>query len=290
MSNPIKQHIIPQFYLKYFSNNQGYLEVYDSEQDKFFEPQKPSNTGYKKHAYTIETLDNAKDYNIELALSQIEGIAKPIIDKLIAQKRINVREKSELSLFFALLYQRTIKYFDHMEDFINVLNKSRLKLINSTTKEIREKSKDIIKELEQPPTKNQILSLSFGNIEFTNMLINVFEKQNWIIFVIPKEFNIITTDAPVIEDYSDVTGNIKSFPTANKIIPLSPNMVLCVAKRGSQFKYLTVQDKEQVKGLNTVIYINRNRFIYSKNKNTIEELKKITKNFKRTCKITSNQI
>lgn len=290
MSNPIKQHIIPQFYLKYFSNNQGYLEVYDSEQDKFFEPQKPSNTGYKKHAYTIETLDNAKDYNIELALSQIEGIAKPIIDKLIAQKRINAREKSELSLFFALLYQRTIKYFDHMEDFINVLNKSRLKLINSTTKEIREKSKDIIKELEQPPTKNQILSLSFGNIEFTNMLINVFEKQNWIIFVIPKEFNIITTDAPVIEDYSDVTGNIKSFPIANKIIPLSPNMVLCVAKRGSQFKYLTVQDKEQVKGLNTVIYINRNRFIYSKNKNTIEELKKITKNFKRTCKITSNQI
>lgn len=290
MSNPIKQHIIPQFYLKYFSNNQGYLEVYDSEQDKFFEPQKPSNTGYKKHVYTIETLDNAKDYNIELALSQIEGIAKPIIDKLIAQKRINTREKSELSLFFALLYQRTIKYFDHMEDFINVLNKSRFKLINSTTKEIREKNKDIIKELEQPPTKNQILSLSFGNIEFTNMLINVFEKQNWIIFVIPKEFNIITTDAPVIEDYSDVTENIKSFPTANKIIPLSSNMVLCVAKKGSQFKYLTVQDKEQIKGLNTVIYINRNRFIYSKNKNTIEELKKITKNFKRTCKITSNQI
>lgn len=139
MSNPIKQHIIPEFYLKYFANPQGYLEVYDSEQDKFFEPQKPSNTGYKKHVYTIEKPDNAKDYNIELALSQIEGIAKPILDKLIAQKRINSREKSELSLFFALLYQRTIKYLNHMEDFINVLNKSRLKLINSTDKEIRDK-------------------------------------------------------------------------------------------------------------------------------------------------------
>lgn len=67
-------------------------------------------------------------------------------------------------------------------------------------------------------------------------------------------------------------------------------MVLCVAKKGSQIKYLTVQDEEQIKGLNTVIYINRNRFIYSKDKNTIEELKKITKNFKRTRKITSNQI
>lgn len=290
MSNPVKQHIIPEFYLKYFTNTQGYLAVYDSEQDKFFEPQKPCNTGYKKHAYTIETPDSTKDYNIELALSQIEGIAKPILDKLIAQKRINSREKSYLSLFFALLYQRTLKYFNYMEDFINVFNKSTLKLINSTDKEIIDKNKDIINELEQFPTKNQILSLSFGNIELTNMLINVFEKQNWIIFVIPKEFNIITTDAPVIEDYSNVTEIIKSFPTANKIIPLSPNMVLCVAKRGSQFKYLKVHDEEQIKGLNTIIYINRNRFIYSKNKNTIEELKEITKNFKRTCKITSNQL
>lgn len=290
MSNPVKQHIIPEFYLKYFTNTQGYLAVYDSEQDKFFEPQKPCNTGYKKHAYTIETPDSTKDYNIELALSQIEGIAKPILDKLIAQKRINSREKSYLSLFFALLYQRTLKYFNYMEDFINVFNKSTLKLINSTDKEIIDKNKDIISKLEQSPTKNQILSLSFGNIELTNMLKNVFEKQNWTIFVVPKEFNIITTDAPVIEDYSNVTEIIKSFPTANKIIPLSANMVLCVAKRGSRFKYLKVQDEEQIKGLNTVIYINRNRFIYSKNQNTIEELKGITKNFKRTCKITSNQL
>ena len=174
-----------------------------------------------------------------------------------------------------------------MEDFINVLNKSRLKLINSADKEIIDKNKDIISKLEQSPTKNQILSLSFGNIELTNILKNVFEKQNWTVFIVPKEFNIITTDAPVIEDYSNVT-EIKSFPTANKIIPLSPNMVLCVAKRGSKFKYLKVQDEEQIKGLNTIIYINRNRFIYSKN--TIKELKGITKNFKRTCKITSNQL
>lgn len=290
MSNPKKQHIIPEFYLEYFSNNEGYLEVYDSEQDKFFEPQKPCNTGYKKHVYTIANEDNSKNYNIELALSQIEGIAKPILDKLLSQRRINSREKSDLALFFALLYQRSIKYFNHMEEFINVLNKSRLKLINSANKEIIDKNKDIINKLEQSPTKNQILSLSLGNIELTNMLKNVFEKQNWIIFIVPKEFNIITTDAPVIEDYSIIKDGIKSFPTANKIIPLSPNMVLCVAKRGSRFKYLKIQDEKQIKGLNTVIYINRNRFIYSKDKKTIEELKNITNNFKRTCKITSNQI
>ena len=290
MSNPKKQHIIPEFYLEYFSNNEGYLEVYDSEQDKFFEPQKPCNTGYQKHAYTIANEDNSKNYNIELALSQIEGIAKPILDKLLSQRRINSREKSDLALFFALLYQRSIKYFNHMEEFLNVLNKSKLKLINSANKEIIDKNKDIINKLEQSPTKNLILSLSFGNIELTNMLKNVFEKQNWIIFIVPKEFNIITTDAPVIEDYSIIKDGIKSFPTANKIIPLSPNMVLCVAKRGSRFKYLKIQDEKQIKGLNTVIYINRNRFIYSKDKKTIEELKNITNNFKRTCKITSNQI
>lgn len=288
MTNPKKQHIVPEFYLEYFSNKEGYLEVYDSEQDKFFEPQKPCNTGYKKHAYTIENEDNSKNYNIELALSQIEGIAKPILDKLLSQKRINSREKSDLSLFFALLYQRSIKYFNHMEDFINVLNKSRLKIINSANKEIIDKNKDMINRLEQPPTKNQILSLSFGNIELTNILKNVFEKQNWIIFIIPKEFNIITTDAPVIEDYSIIKDEIKSFPTANKIIPLSPNMILCVSKRGSKFEYIRVNDEEQIKGLNTVIYINRNRFIYSKDRVTIENLKTITKNFKRVCKITSN--
>lgn len=290
MSNPIKQHIIPQFYLKYFSNTQGYLEVYDSEQDKFFEPQKPSNTGYEKHAYTIETFDNTKNYNIELALSQIEGIAKPILDKIIAQKRINLEEKSCLSFFFAILHQRTIKNFNYIENFVNVVHKSVLNVINTTDKNIIEKNKDLINSLKLSPTKKQILSLAFGDINFIEFLKNVFEKQNWIIFVIPKEFNIITTDAPVIEDYSNVTEIIKSFPTANKIIPLSANMVLCVAKKGSQIKYLTVQDEEQIKGLNTVIYINRNRFIYSKDKNTIEELKKITKNFKRTRKITSNQI
>lgn len=290
MSNPVKQHIIPEFYLKYFSNSQGFLEVYDSEQDKFFEPQKPCNTGYQKHVYTIENSDNSKCYDIELALSQIEGIAKPILDKLISEKRINSREKSELSLFFALLYQRTIKHFNYMENFINVLNKSRLKLINLAKPNVIEKNKDLIHELEQQPTKNQILSLSFGNIELTNMLKNVFEKQNWTIFVVPKSYNIITTDAPVIEDYSNVKKAIKSFPNANKIIPISPNKVLCVSQKGSRIRYIKVHDEEQIRGLNTIIYINRNRFVYSREKSQIENLKNYTNNFKRICKISSNQL
>lgn len=155
-----------------------------------------------------------------------------------------------------------------MEDFVKILHKSTVNVINTNDKNIREKNEALISYLEQAPTKNQILSLALGNIEFTEFLKNVFERQNWIIFVIPKEYSIITTDAPVVEDYSNIQESIKSFPTANKIIPISSNIVLYVAHKGSKIKYINVQNKDQIKGLNTVIYINRNRFIYSKDKAT----------------------
>lgn len=50
MQNTVKEHYVPQFYLKNFADENGLLHIYDLRQEKFF-TQSPKNVCYEKNLY-----------------------------------------------------------------------------------------------------------------------------------------------------------------------------------------------------------------------------------------------
>jgi hypothetical protein len=82
LTGPKRQHFLPRFYLENFSAN-GLIAVYDREQ----------------------------------CLSEYEGKAKPVIDKLAAREAINGDERTDLAIFIALAAMRTPDVVDSLQAF-----------------------------------------------------------------------------------------------------------------------------------------------------------------------------
>ncbi len=288
-NDPIKQHFVSRMYLENFTNNNGYLEVYDSIENKFLEPQLPKNTGYEKHGYTVIDNTGKKLYLIEDKLAEIEGPSKLILDKLIHKEKITYQEKELISLFFALLQQRTPKNFQYTKNSVDTYKKSILKFVNSMDDNIKNipENQKLIKELESKTTKNECLDMMFCNEELITFMVNVYMNQNWVFTEIPDKYSIITSDNPV-----SLHTKLKtvSFIEAKKIIPISSHLILNVFVKGNEFKYIKSTTEEQIKGACVNTFINRNRFIYSCEKKMIIEMAKVTNNFRSEIKITASNL
>ena len=104
MSSPKRHHYLPQFYLKGFCRDE-YLWVYDRKTNQV-RRQTPINTAIQSHYYSVEDEDGVKNTEIESFLSQIEGLTKPIIQKVSNKDEISGEEKEILSVFLAILMNR----------------------------------------------------------------------------------------------------------------------------------------------------------------------------------------
>src|SRR5258706_16309220 len=90
VTKPKRHHFLPEFYLKGFTRD-GYLWLYDRERDAFRQ-QTPSNTGVIGHFYTFTNTAGECDSTLEGVLSTVEGLAKPIIEKLRTRKALTAQD------------------------------------------------------------------------------------------------------------------------------------------------------------------------------------------------------
>src|SRR5205085_7872581 len=108
LSDPKRHHYVPAFYLSGFAQTRdrdGLLEVYDREKREF-RTQTPDSVAFEKFYYATESVDGMRDLSTEKFFGELEGAAKPLIDKLEAKIAITVDERATLALFFALLHTR----------------------------------------------------------------------------------------------------------------------------------------------------------------------------------------
>jgi len=117
MSENKKQHYIPQFYLKNFSDDGNQINVYHLESEKsFLSPIK--STCQSKYFY-------GKDGEFEKVLSDIEGYQAEVIKKIVEAQSVTGLSKQEfftLLTFFTLQFTRTKdakKLADNFSDFIS---------------------------------------------------------------------------------------------------------------------------------------------------------------------------
>jgi Protein of unknown function (DUF4238) len=122
MSDPKKQHYVPQCYLREFVDPQTpagyepYVCVF-SKDGKHKEKRAPKNLFHETELYTLN-IEGEKHYTIERSLSALEGEYASVVRNKI-KKYLPLSEEEHLTIcaFVAAMMQRTVRFKDNIESF-----------------------------------------------------------------------------------------------------------------------------------------------------------------------------
>jgi len=224
-----REHIIPKFYLKGFSEDEK-AWVVDFHLEK--EPYRTTlnNILCISDFYNINTEDNIKDDTIEQIFSQVESDAKPIIDDIRNKMLLPQKQyKEKLATFLSSLYVRS-----------PLQRQAQLETTESMIKRLFETNflyKNTSKAGSFPDMDTARKFLSDSNIEaclpketYIKMMLqlwstinNVFNLMDWNIYIADpsKPQRFITGDFPfVIENKVNHKFERPEFLFANKYIKL----------------------------------------------------------------------
>ncbi|VAX18283.1 hypothetical protein MNBD_NITROSPINAE03-1360, partial [hydrothermal vent metagenome] len=114
MSNSRRHHFVPKMLLKRFTDDDGYLYVFDKDQPKNnIERRSPKGVFWGPYFYTSRTVDGTKDTTLEDDFSKLESDTDPIIKKIVRQARkgespnLTEEEKKTWDRFFYTQWKRT---------------------------------------------------------------------------------------------------------------------------------------------------------------------------------------
>src|SRR5260370_31640805 len=91
-----RHHYLPQFYLRRFTADDGFLCLFDRE-IKEFRKQQPVNTALEKDFYTVTDGDGTKSDRLELMFSGLEGVASNVIERLDSRSTGWTNEEERVS-------------------------------------------------------------------------------------------------------------------------------------------------------------------------------------------------
>lgn len=281
MSEPIKQHYVPQTYLNYFTDKLGDLHIYLNNKDQFIK-QTPRNAGYQKHFYTLD-INGEKDYSIEKMLAEhVDNRYRPVIDKIENKETLTTTDKQNLATFIAFQYLRTPaqrrNYNDTIDDFykqttriIFEMKKAYNQLDEYDNKEI-EKLADILENEKYEIQVPKEHSLEFM-LNFSDKMSSMLSKQNFIIIKASSKSEFITSDNPYCMVKENWSPEWSGYGIANttKIFPLTPRYLLVLKDLGDKVFYMQI-DKEQVREMNFLIASWSDKFLYSSNEYLLKSL------------------
>ena len=279
-SEPIKQHYLPQVYLKGFTCEDKTIWQYDKKLKKCSK-NIPKNFAFKRNYYTVDKPNvGYSKYNVEKVLfaKNIERNAQILIDKLcITQAPIvfplTIEEKVHLSLFLAFLHTRTPVFALEVkimkERIIKPLLSAHLKY--KFHEKFSDSSEDKIgNDIYVDIPKDSRISTMIDAAQ--NCALS-FAKMNWTLMSAPDDAAFIICDNPMII-YSTIDNGrgcgIKT-PGAKKIIPLNSKFALKIEEIGTNINFLKLNKKE-IRKLNSDLVRQTHRFLYSQSELQINKL------------------
>lgn len=294
MGTPKRHHYLPQFYLERFCRNK-ILQIFDRESCSY-RGQAPKNTATIGHYYTVTDKHGNKNTDIETFLSKIEGLAKPIIDKVDNSAFITDEEKLNLSIFLSLLWVR-------VPEFENFLNEASDKLIKKLIKHecaTEEQAEAILKEQEQSGeqlqvtandlvefVQNEQYSITVPRDESLRQMLSISRKiaaylslMNLLFIQSEPNTSFITTDNPFTlvppQNYNEFFGIGIITKGAIKVVPLSRKTCLTILDSGNSINYKKVSINE-VKSINCTVAGNCARFIFGRDEALVKSIVKTTR-------------
>ena len=282
MAKPKRHHYIPRVYLKNFTNSNDKVWVYDKKL-KTLKELSTKDTTLEKELYTITDAEGNKDYSLEEFFGKIETTASPIINKIINKQVISPEEKTQLSLFIALLDNRTIAAIHNYDktscemltwmknmrlyhgEFDSLINK-----MNCSKDEAMQKINDAKIHLNKETNLKLLIDLAGTSAEY-------FSLMEWrILYIKNKDCNFITSDNPLFllpEKISNDYGYGIATPGVQKIIPLTSNIILSIGDLGNIAVHgCVISEKVRVRQINTLLFLSAKRFVIANNKGLLENL------------------
>ena len=295
LTGPKRQHFLPRFYLENFSAN-GLVAVYDREQNTV-RLQQPVNTGVIGHFYTMKDAEGRKRFELEQLLSEYEGKAKTVIDKLAAREGINDDERSDMAIFIALGAMRTPDAIDSLKAFnseiVTHVMKSMFHDVDEVEARLREDSDHAGTPDHQVRTEAKLMVEMAQNdgvkvstnhrwavgiaIQTALEIAPIFAGRDWVVLHRNNEKkSFITSDAPVF--LTTVAPRAERFwgvgfgnTDALVFFPLKESCTLAMYGNRGDLRHSEV-DTERVRQLNLAIASRCQRFVIGRDEALLRSL------------------
>lgn len=146
MQNTVKEHYVPQFYLRNFADERGLLHIYDFKQNKFF-TQSPKNICYENNLYETKW-ENANpkleefvlQNHIENIFCEYEGEFSKVLAKILHVCRPSqnpnalILQGNERNIFLRFIVNMIVRNPENME----VLTLSKLEPVDINNDEVKQ--------------------------------------------------------------------------------------------------------------------------------------------------------
>lgn len=291
MSEPKRHHYLPQFYLEQFCRD-GAFWVYDRDTSEF-RRQTPKNTAIISHYYSVEDGDGNKRTGIESLLSQIEGRAKSIMGKLVAQDAISESDKAEFSVFVAFMMNRVPDFEKSVNAVESHMIKRASRLIFSDEKRVQAILDQMERETGKRPEisakklaefhKSGLYTVEMHRNESLRLMLDLsmelarcFQQMDWVVFRAPAKTSFITTDNPVVlvppVDFEAGFYGVGILTKgARKFFPLSQATCLVMGDRGDRVVHRNV-DRQSVRGVNLTLASYSDRFVIGRDEALVRSM------------------
>lgn len=184
MAEKKKQHYVPRFYMKYFSNSPSntHIGLYNFATKKFIRDADLKHQAYENYFY-------GKDCTLEDKLGELEGKAEKILTTVIRTKDLPKATTEDFAIirkFMLIQDQRTMNAAKETNEMVNTTVKTILKN--------HPKYKDLLDEFEIVLTEPAKL-----NLELTNSLFGVAKDLACKLIVNRTITPFITSNNPVVK-------------------------------------------------------------------------------------------
>ncbi|MDZ4733669.1 MAG: DUF4238 domain-containing protein [Nitrospirota bacterium] len=281
-----RHHQIPEFYLKRFAApDTGQVWNYDKQKGQAW-PASVDSTAVESHLYSLTGEDGLHHTEIEDAISSIEGIGAPLLERIIAGDELLGQERYNFASFVAIMFVRTNAFrrlyaelhgnMKMMNDYLVASNdevfESQMERFQADCGEITDDQKQKLRATMLDPSDRIFLvdrEYTLKALEYHDQLAPLLASMQWAIMDAPKGGRrFITSDNPVVHwvppQYHHGfygTGGVRN-KHVEVLFPLSPDH--CWVGHWSQElpgHYETTA--EWVKQTNRILAGSAERFLYS---------------------------
>lgn len=292
MPIPKRHHYLPAAYLAGFTRGRtadSEFVVYDREENTY-RIQTPKNTGVQNHYYSMETIHGERSTRAEECLSQVEGIAMPLIRQLETRGRVTVPDKLNLAVFVALLFTRVPRYERAIREMTNAVYKHTHEIAFATVERTEywirrheektgqkvdvtpEQLRDYVQagEYDVVPHQNTVVRNMFDSASKFSLLI---AQMTWLVAIAPVETSFITSDAPFVITPPERWHGPFGFgtPGATTLIPLSQQVCLCIGGEASVVAYRNIP-KSEVRQVNIAVAQNCERYLIARDESLLKNI------------------
>lgn len=278
-----RHHYVPQFYLRYFLlKGSNILWVYDKEGGEA-RPQQPKDTAVIGGFYSIKTPAGEMD-DTEQEFSQLEAVAKPILDRWQEDKAIpSPNEIAEIAYFLALLHTRVPRTAGMAQETGLALLLAELEQLKENPEQARDLWERFVKDTGEDSLSLEKF-LEFLENPFANYKIELNQKvalgmsmlttgeiaqdllnMNWCLCVAPEASFFLTCDAPVnvfsLHGSQAQFGGGFALKNAEVAFPISPKVCLLLDRIHAQKRWRVKESF--VKEINRRVAYMAERYIFS---------------------------